>query len=204
MDDLLMCQLVAENICHEMANRMNVLKFLQEDILGEVQASEDLSPTLTKLFDNIDEAIFVMDFFRNLYAAPDMKNEVSKIAIKICEQEEIKVTNFTAEFEESLTDPKIVKAIAAILFLLTLTKIKKEKYSVEFVVVEKVTIIDVKGCTGDSQRRLIKMLNADSENNDEDAFNIVAHYAKKLLAANKLMFRTDDKIFGTLRIKICK
>lgn len=202
MNTLLTTQFTAANICHEIANYMSVIKFQQEDILEKIENGITFMDSAEQLFNNIDNTILMMDFFRNLYSPSDSRNEVSKLALKICKQKGVKVLNFTPEFEESFTSTKVEKTVAGILFLIT--RVNNGKFNVVFSIVDKAIVMDIKGCVGAVQRRFIKMLNTDINDEDKEAFNIIAYYVKKLLAYDKLTIKTDDKIVDTLRIKICK
>lgn len=200
MDSLLTTQLAVTNMCHEIANRMSIIKFLQEDVVSDFKNGVLSEDSLEGLFAHIDDAILSMDFFRNLYSPSESKNEILKISLKICEKKDIKIVNFTTQFEESFSSSNVGKAIAAILFFLT--KINNSKFSVIFSTIEKAIIMDIRGCTGELQKRLIAMLNANED--DENTFNTIAHYIKSLLLTDKLFIKTDNKIVDTLRIKICK
>lgn len=202
MDGLLVAQSVATNICHEMANYMSIIKFLQEDILDEIKNGSNSVDSMNQLFDNVENAILSMDFFRNLYSSSESKNEISKIILKICEKKGLKISNFTEQLQDPLFSANVEKAASAILFLIT--KMNNSKFCITLSIVDKAIIIDVRGCAGEAQRHFIKMISTDINSENKNTFNIVAHYARILLSLDKLTIKTDNKIVDTLRIKICK
>lgn len=66
-----------------MANSLNVIKFLQEDIFP----SEN--DTIKELFQNIDLMTYTMDFFRNIYTSSESRGRINEKLLNILKLKDI-------------------------------------------------------------------------------------------------------------------
>ncbi|MDR3224013.1 MAG: hypothetical protein LBT03_00275 [Holosporales bacterium] len=72
-------------VCHEMANYLSIIKFIQED-LNKINNHE-----LDELFVNIDLLTYTMDFFRGIYSA---SGSVINLCDVLCKIATLKNVNF--------------------------------------------------------------------------------------------------------------
>ncbi|MDR1391118.1 MAG: hypothetical protein LBI95_01975 [Holosporales bacterium] len=77
MDRLLSIKLTVAKLCHEMANHISVMKFIQEDLENAgIHGSKDL-------LESIDLLVQTMDFFRSMYATSEKSSNIRNILLAL-------------------------------------------------------------------------------------------------------------------------
>ena len=160
-------QLTVAKICHEMANHLSIIKFLQEDL------AEHNSPELKELLRTVDLLSLTMDFFRNIYSAKIDFPTLFETLKKICNLKGICLSD-PYDIIQSLPE-NLQNAISGILY--TIMKVSKPGDVVK--VSGNFSMIIVDAPRG---KALPKTVTTALEGNfvKDDIFNIFVNYTKYL------------------------
>lgn len=203
IDTLLTTQYTASNICHEIANYMSIIKFVQDDVLHDFKSRNLSEETLEQLFVNIDIAMLIMDFFRNLYSPSQSKNDVLKILHNIYKFKGVKISGLNPDSSDSIKTYSVERIAASLLFIIL--KLSRAKNDIIFDSLSGNIVINIKGYSPDFKKELNKILtDGDDGETTQNVFNVMIHYAKCLAAVDKYAIKIDDKNVDNLRIIICK
>lgn len=94
MDNINSITFTVAKLCHEIANSLSIIRFLQEDLsYSENRDLEDLSK-------NIDLMTYIMDFFRNIYSVSDNRAKINEILLNILNLKGISLKGDTNIFSE--------------------------------------------------------------------------------------------------------
>lgn len=77
-------RLTVAKVCHEIAGHLSIIKFIEEDIKCGIQ-----NDSVDSLFDEIDLLMYVMEFFRAMYAASTKKSDVVSHIVNIYKSRDI-------------------------------------------------------------------------------------------------------------------
>ena len=189
MNNLKFAKLSVAKVCHEMANHLSIMKFLQEDL-----ANSDVDE-VKELLKTIDLLTLTMDFFRNIYANSGGISSVREILINIFKIKDITLL----DNENVLSDlsNNFENVLCGVLYII----MKACKTGDEITVSKIGKNIFVAIPEG---RALSKnVIDAFNNSVDEDIFNIFVNYIKKLanLENLEINLETENK---NLRVKIWK
>ena len=200
MSNLTTTMFTASNLCHEIANYLSVMKFMQEDV--EEFLGNKTDETVESLFKTIDQLTLAMDFFRNLYSPAEGKNEVLHILLKLYKIKGIKISGLNETIYETLENHTTEKIYSAILYV-----ILKSCRDTSHISVEKmsngVNII----CSQDVFLKDSITEAFNSENPDSmhcDNFNILAVYANQLAESEKYTIKAIQSPSKSFMISIWK
>lgn len=190
LENLKTIQLTAAKICHEIANYLSIIKFLQEDI------KENESAEILELNKSIDLLSYTMDFFRNVYGSSVQPSKAPEIIKTICELKDLNL-KFDPEILTECEDNDLINAICLFVYILSKTSRPNETTFVNKSN-EVVTI------TKEGQSALPKSIKnlLNNESSTEDIFNILASHAKHLLNSSKYNVEISTK--NKLQIRIWK
>ena len=160
-------QLTVAKICHEMANHLSIIKFLQEDL------AEHNSPELKELLRTVDLLSLTMDFFRNIYSAKIDSVSLFETLKKIYNLKGISLSD-PYTIVQSLPE-NLQNAISGILY--TIMKVSKPGDIVKVSGNFSMIVVDVP-----KDRALPKNVSASLEETsvNDDIFNIFVNYTKYL------------------------
>ena len=190
LDNVKTVQLAVAKICHEIANYLSIIKFLQEDI------KEKATPEILELNKNIDLLSYTMDFFRNAYSDSVQSAKTPEIIKAICTLKEIDL-KIAPEILENLENNNLINAIS--LFVYIISKVSKSGERLE-ISKENDAIVIKTAKTVTLQKSIQGVINGESA--EEDIFNILACYARYLL--NSAEYNAEIKISDKLQIRIWK
>jgi len=98
LDNINSVKFTVAKLCHEIANSLSVIRFLQEDI----DSSENYE--IKELFKNIDLMVYTMDFFRNIYSYSGKKPKINEILFNILSLKNISLNGDINIFSEISAD----------------------------------------------------------------------------------------------------
>ncbi|MDR3030944.1 MAG: hypothetical protein LBU35_00990 [Holosporales bacterium] len=189
MENFNTTKLTAAKICHEIANYLSVMKFLQDDI------RPSNTPEAIELIKSIDLLSYTMDFFRSVYTGSVQNSNVLGIIKNICRLKNISLIAPTDIMETISGD--LTNAIGIVLYIIM--KICKPGDKITIKRSSDSFFIEKDNSTTISQN----VINAINDNScEEDIFNILAKYAKESFTSinYKISIETDSM----LKVKIWK
>ena len=195
MDQLKTTKLTAAKICHEIANYLSIMKFLEEDLRPSCHNDD-----LKMLLDNVDLLTYTMDFFRNLYASSKQKTGVGDVVFNIYKLKGISLIGSKKVFQ-SFTNPNEESMLACILYIIM--KSCRHGYEVCIAFEDNLGVsIEVTASIASLPSSILNALNSDEC--DEDIFNIIAKYARRLASLEGYCISGDSNGSTNLGIKIWK
>lgn len=192
MDQLKTTKLTAAKICHEIANHLSVMKFLQEDLKSSYIYE------VKELLGTVDLLTATMDFFRNIYSASGSISSTSKVITEIYKLKGVvlKGSEFFYNFESSDEE----NIICGMLYIIIkscksgdVVSINREKMS---------WVITIKN----KNRRFPEAVLSAINNREvlEDIFNVFVLYVKQLAMESRYDMLADEDDEEFLRVKIWK
>jgi cob(I)alamin adenosyltransferase len=201
VDDLLMTQHTVSRVCHNIANDVNVIQFILDDLMSEATQKNIQEGTVKHLVGQVDALSMSMDFFRNLYSPANSKNNVLKIARNICRFREVRIPEISQEILSQIPSHRVEKSIAVILFLLA--KLKKRNLEIEMKILGNSIGIMLRTFDIDLQKSLHGILCQISECSEPNHENILVYYAQKLVSIDGYFFKVNN-VNDSFEIMICK
>lgn len=186
MNNLKSAKLSVAKICHEMANHLSVMKFLQED-LGNSDVHE-----VKELLKIVDLLTFTMDFFRNIYTASSANSDIKKILLNIFKLKGI----ILSDNENSLSN-NFENVLCGILYIIM--KNCKSGDEIKLSKIEEIIFITIPEGRSLSEN----IVNAFNNSLDDDVFNVFVNYIKELANLENLKINIENKN-KNLRVKIWK
>ncbi|MDR1488649.1 MAG: hypothetical protein LBI26_02830 [Holosporales bacterium] len=201
MDEMLIAKCVASNICHEIANSISVIKFVEEDVSLLLNSRDNsLGEVLQLLFQNVDSLINSMNFFRDLYSLSSSNKEIIQTVVKMYEYKNVKISGTNSKTLELITNSRVEKIVAAVLFVVLKLSNKGNKVIFDIPNNDSI-IINVKKYSPEFKTEVIKILNQELT---PDVFNVIGYYVRCLAQTEEYEIRIDSKNSENLRIIICK
>ena len=181
-------QLTVAKICHEMANHLSILKFIQEDL-----ADFD-RPEIKEMLKTIDLLSITMDFFRNIYSPKIDPVAVSKDLQQIYDLKEIEISDPDGVLQS--VPENLQSAIDAILY--TIMKNSKPGDIVKVSKSDNGIILEIPTGRALPQNILNAFVKTPVA---DDIFNIFVNYAKHLASLDgfKILNEEDQIIFAEKR-----
>lgn len=172
-------RLTVAKVCHEIAGHLSIIKFIEDDIKSSVQHD-----SVDSLFDEIDLLMYVMEFFREMYAASIKRSNVVSHIVNIYRSRDINLEdnshllfNLDCGYDECI--------VSGILYIIS--KICKKGSNV-YVCGHQHSII-IKTSQAIST---LNMFDAICNNDtDTNLFNIFAKYIKSLMNCAKYSIAID-------------
>ena len=195
MDQLKTTKLTAAKICHEIANYLSIMKFLEEDLRPSCHNDD-----LKMLLDNVDLLTYTMDFFRNLYASSKQKTGVGDVVFNIYKLKGISLIGSEKVFQ-SFSNPNEESMLACILYIIMKSCRHGDEVSIAFDNNLGVSI-EITASIASLPSSILYAINSDDC--EEDIFNVLAKYAKQLANLEKYCMSTNDSVPNNLGIKIWK
>lgn len=177
MDNLKSVELTVAKLCHEMANSLSVMKFLQEDI----DASQNHE--LKELFKTVDLLTYTMDFFRRIYSLSENSIQVNGILLDILQSKNISLIGNLNIFSNA--SPIFDNVICGILYICM--KACREADSILIEETGEKIVISVSNRT--LPQEVVKALQGTDVT--ENIFNTFALYIKNLAKLNHIDIISD-------------
>ena len=192
-DQLKTTKLTAAKICHEIANHLSVLKFLQEDLKSSYNCEAD------EIINIVDLLTATMDFFRNIYSTTGSISNISKIITDIYRLKKITIENNGCFYDFESTNEENI--ICGMLYVVMKSCKSADTVSINFE--KNLWIIKIKNKNRKFSDAIFNAINNDEV--DEDIFNVFVLYIKKFALESGYSILTDeDATDGFLRVKIWK
>ncbi len=176
-------------ICHEMANHLSVLKFIQEDLQSENPA---LSNEMRR---SLDLLINTLDFFRSLFVESPEPIRVYDILLKIARLRDIGI-----KVESNYDDFEDIHAIISALIYIIIKTCKRG--DIVNVTEDYPHVINISV----SNQRLVSDVTITSlnENVQPNSQNILLVYIKETLSKKGYNIIAQNNIKDGVNISICK
>lgn len=176
-------------ICHEMANHLSVLKFIQEDLQSENPA---LSNEMRR---SLDLLINTLDFFRSLFVESPEPIRVYDILLKIARLRDIGI-----KVESNYDDFEDIHAIISALIYIIIKTCKRG--DIVNVTEDYPHVINISV----SNQRLVSDVTITSlnENVQPNSQNILLVYIKEMLSKKGYNIIAQNNIKDGVNISICK
>ncbi|MBQ8651329.1 MAG: hypothetical protein IJ481_02260 [Alphaproteobacteria bacterium] len=176
-------------ICHEMANHLSVLKFIQEDLQSENPA---LSNEIRR---SLDLLINTLDFFRSLFVESPEPIRVYDILLKIARLRDIGI-----KVESNYDDFEDIHAIISALIYIIIKTCKRG--DIVNITEDYPHVINISV----SNQRLVSDVTITSlnENVQPNSQNILLVYIKEMLSKKGYNIIAQNNIKDGVNISICK
>jgi hypothetical protein len=180
--------LTVAKICHEIANYLSILKFLEEDICFSYNAET------VEFIKNIDLLSFTMDFFRNIYSNSSQSSNQFENIKNICKLKDIELAVSSQVIDKKLPG-NAMNSICVILYIFAKISKTKDMINVDFI--NDCVVIEKNGSANVSNSIIDALNNSTCK---KDIFNILAKYAKDLL--NSINYNINISTEPKLIVKI--
>ena len=176
-------------ICHEMANHLSVLKFIQEDLQSENPA---LSNEIRR---SLDLLINTLDFFRSIFVESTEPIRVYDILLKIARLRDIGI-----KVESNYDDFEDIHAIISALIYIIIKTCKRG--DIVNITEDYPHVINISV----SNQRLVSDVTITSlnENVQPNSQNILLVYIKEMLSKKGYNIIAQNNIKDGVNISICK
>lgn len=191
MENIKNLQLTVAKVCHEMANHLSIMKFIQEDLVFSQ------CPEVKELMSSVDLLTLTMDFFRSIYAPFDgVSYDIYKTLSDILRLKEISVVDDTGII---LNLPGGVKNIVCGI-LYCIIKVSKQKDVIKLSGTLNNILIE------SPQNRSVSKVTYDTFNSgslESNVFNIFENYIKYLASLNKVEVSIETEN-GNQKVRVWK